>query len=95
MTSIGVQSANYYQFLEKTTGKVFNVLEDDLQYVEGLPSKDDLQETIAYFVKCYYYQMGGSFIYLQKKNGPVHKSITQIETKNNFFSSFITINETN
>ena len=95
MTSIGVQSANYYQFLEKNTGKVFNVLEDDLQYVEGLPSKNNLQETIAYFVKCYYYQMGGSFIYLQKKNGPVHKSITRVKIKNNYSSSFITINETN
>lgn len=95
MTSIDVQSADYYQFLEKNTGKVFNVLEDDLHYVEGLPSKDVLQETIAYFVKCYYYQMAGSYIYLQKKTAPVHKSITRIKMENNLSSSFITISETN
>ena len=87
--------SDYYQFLEKTSGKIFNVLEIDLKYIEGLPNKDFLELNRAYFIKSYYYQMAGSYIFIQKKTAPIERKIFKIKYKNNFSSTLICVNEKN
>ena len=89
------QITDYYQFLEKTSGKIFNVLELDLSYIEGLPNKECLEEKQTYFLKSYFYQMIGSYRFIQKKKALIQKNVYNIKMKNNFSASFTTVNEKN